>query len=186
MRRFSQIEYLTVPRGCDVMFHSHKSLGMKCGESQEIRRTKIRWTSDEDQILSEAVKEHGARDWNAIAKSLPGRNGKQCRERYLYKFSDDFKHNSWTEEEDTILTKMQRQFGNHWSKFAQMLPGRSVVAIKNRWASLQRRNCAPRTARLSALVDPILCNFDGGLFDSPSLDCIHWDIGDLSEGLFDF
>lgn len=39
------------------------------------------WTSGEDDILTEIVAKHGAQRWSSIAAHLPGRAGKQCRER---------------------------------------------------------------------------------------------------------
>jgi hypothetical protein len=36
----------------------------------------------EDDKIIDLVKEHGPTKWSVIAKSLPGRIGKQCRERY--------------------------------------------------------------------------------------------------------
>ena len=39
------------------------------------------WCSQEDEIVSQLVQEHGARKWSLIASYLKGRIGKQCRER---------------------------------------------------------------------------------------------------------
>jgi Myb superfamily proteins, including transcription factors and mRNA splicing factors len=39
------------------------------------------WTKEEDEIVIEMVKKYGPRNWSAIAQHLPGRIGKQCRER---------------------------------------------------------------------------------------------------------
>ena len=39
------------------------------------------WTLDEDDSLLQLVQEHGPRRWSVIASQLPGRVGKQCRER---------------------------------------------------------------------------------------------------------
>jgi hypothetical protein len=36
----------------------------------------------EDEIVMKLVTENGARNWSYIAKNLPGRIGKQCRERW--------------------------------------------------------------------------------------------------------
>jgi myb proto-oncogene protein len=41
------------------------------------------WTKEEDEIVIEMVKRYGPRNWSAIAQHLPGRIGKQCRERYF-------------------------------------------------------------------------------------------------------
>ena len=49
----------------------------------------------EDDIVTELVKVHGARKWSLIASHLRGRIGKQCRERYGKHVTDtqkDMKH----------------------------------------------------------------------------------------------
>ena len=40
----------------------------------------------------ELVSKHGAKKWSVIARSLPGRIGKQCRERYQQDISDLYQH----------------------------------------------------------------------------------------------
>ena len=39
------------------------------------------WTNAEDDILAEVVAKNGAQRWSSVAAHLPGRAGKQCRER---------------------------------------------------------------------------------------------------------
>ena len=41
------------------------------------------WTDEEDQRLSQLVAEHGPRRWPVLAVQMPGREGKQCRERWF-------------------------------------------------------------------------------------------------------
>ena len=41
------------------------------------------WLAEEDALLRELVKQGGAKKWSVIAESIPGRAGKQCRERWL-------------------------------------------------------------------------------------------------------
>lgn len=36
----------------------------------------------EDEIIIQMVNKHGPKKWSTIAQALPGRIGKQCRERY--------------------------------------------------------------------------------------------------------
>lgn len=43
--------------------------------------SKKSWTKSEDAILTEIVRTTGAARWSAVAAYLPGRAGKQCRER---------------------------------------------------------------------------------------------------------
>lgn len=38
----------------------------------------------EDDVIINMVKKHGPKKWSVIARSLNGRIGKQCRERYLF------------------------------------------------------------------------------------------------------
>ena len=39
------------------------------------------WTKEEDEVLLQMVEKYGPRNWSTIAQHLPGRIGKQCRER---------------------------------------------------------------------------------------------------------
>lgn len=39
------------------------------------------WTTAEDDILADIVAKNGAQRWSSVAAHLPGRAGKQCRER---------------------------------------------------------------------------------------------------------
>lgn len=43
--------------------------------------TKGAWKKEEDDKLDLLVKEHGPKKWSLISAHLPGRIGKQCRER---------------------------------------------------------------------------------------------------------
>ena len=47
--------------------------------------------SQEDDVVRRMVAQHGARQWSVIAEQLPGRVGKQCRER-----CENTQHNSST------------------------------------------------------------------------------------------
>jgi len=43
------------------------------------------WTREEDDLLGKMVIQYGPKHWSLIASALPGRIGKQCRERYINK-----------------------------------------------------------------------------------------------------
>ena len=97
------------------------------------------WTREEDEMIIEFVKQYGTKNWTKLATLLPGRIGKQCRERWRNHLDPDVNRNPWTEEEDNILIEMHEKIGNQWVKIAEYLPGRSDNSIKNRWNSTLKK-----------------------------------------------
>jgi hypothetical protein len=77
-----------------------------------------------------------------VAARIPGRIGKQCRERWTNHLDPNLKKGGWTPEEDAVMAAAQARWGNAWTKIAELLPGRAENAVKNRWNSAFRRNNA--------------------------------------------
>lgn len=66
------------------------------------------------------VEEHGEGSWSSIAKSFPGRIGKQCRERWHNQLRPDIRRDAWTNEEEGLLAAAHVQLGNKWADISKV------------------------------------------------------------------
>ena len=66
---------------------------------------KGQWTKEEDELVCKYVELYGTKQWARIALVLPGRKGKQCRERWHNHLNPDINKDAWTNDEDLKLVE---------------------------------------------------------------------------------
>lgn len=123
-------------------------------------------------MICEFVIEKKIMKWKAIANALNQafngelKSGKQCRERWHNYLDPGIKKDVWSKEEKSLIFKLQRKYGNRWSKISEHLPGRTDNSIKNCFYSVIRKNIRkynkgkPDCEKLKGTIKTLLHNLE--------------------------
>ena len=144
------------------------------------------WEPWEDEAIRNFVESKGPK-WRAIAAMLPGRSDDAVRNRWVRVQGGGRAANgggvgadaavgaaaaaaprqpnpkreqrqSWTAEEDAIISQSVGEAGNRWSLIVTRLPNRTEHAIRNRWHRLQQMGAgAAGDAAVDASIAGALC-----------------------------
>ena len=77
-------------------------------------------------------------DWVGISKLIPGRNSKQCRERWCNNLDPSLNHGPWMKDEDDKLMNLEVTYKGSWAKIVPHMKGRTVNSVKTRFHTLKR------------------------------------------------
>jgi len=101
---------------------------------------KGQWTEEEDRVVFEAVSnsiEDPFTKWSELANQLPGRVGKQVRDRWVNHLNPNINHHPFSKEDDLKLWEGHCALGKRWVEISTKYfkSTRSENHIKNRWYS---------------------------------------------------
>lgn len=96
-------------------------------------KARRKFTPQEDEALKFLISQFGSDNWIQIAQLMPGRNPKQCRDRFYNYLSEFQRKDPWEPREDEILLNLLSIIGTKWVEIARHIPGRSGNDAKNRW-----------------------------------------------------
>ena len=102
------------------------------------KNTHSKFTHQDDMNLMKIVEQYGPSNWDKIASLMPGRNPRQCKERWTNYLSPDLNVSDWTVEEDLLLQQKILEMGTKWVQIAKFFPGRTDQMMKNRYYKIQR------------------------------------------------
>ena len=110
-----------------------------------------KFSPEEDDLLIKLISKYGAKKWDKIAQSIPGRTGRQCRDRFANYLNPTLVNGPWTIIEDRLLHQKVLEYGQHWNVIAKFFKGRSANNIKNRWYTYF---CRPKKNKSNTIQYP--------------------------------
>jgi len=118
------------PEECQTRWARHLRPGLRKGQ----------WTEKEDEFIIKAVttaSEQPFTRWSELALHMPGRHGKQIRERWINHLNPNINHAAFTREDDLKLWEAHEKYGKKWVEIATKFfnSTRAENQIKNRWYS---------------------------------------------------
>ncbi|KAL3905981.1 MAG: hypothetical protein SGILL_009460 [Bacillariaceae sp.] len=98
------------------------------------------WTEEEDRFIMKSVQSSAEQPftrWSELAHRMPGRHGKQIRERWVNHLDPNINHLPFSKEDDLKLWHATKEHGKKWVEISAKYFNntRAENQIKNRWYS---------------------------------------------------
>ena len=90
-----------------------------------------RWSTYEDEKVRSWVQINGPLKWSECARTVTGRSGKQCRERWMNTLNPNIKKSEWDIKEQLLLFKELSMKLSSWASISKKIKGRTENRIKN-------------------------------------------------------
>ena len=100
---------------------------------------KLKWSDLEDKMLHKWVAKNGPAKWASCALMIPGRIGRQCRDRWMNVLDPGLKVGDWSDAEQLNMFELMKDHLVSWRKISNGLIGRTENSIKNYFYSTIRR-----------------------------------------------
>lgn len=146
----------------------------KPSQQRRARKGRNPWTPKEDALLVDLMKKYG-QSWAMISSALPGRTGKQVRDRFLNKLRPHIRCGDWSVEEDELIVSLSKEIGNRWSLIATHLPGRTEAQVKNRYYSHIKKRLDSNGALSQTTASRTISEGFSSLVTSPQTDELAFD-----------
>lgn len=110
-----------------------------CNNTNSEVIARVKWSEEEDKILTNMINKHGLKNWQTVAHAIPGRSAPQCRQRWRYKIDSAINKEAWSEQEELRLIRAHQIYGTKWREMVKHFPGRTNGAIKEYWRGPMKR-----------------------------------------------
>jgi hypothetical protein len=135
---------------------------------------------EEDLKLRGLVNSLGTKNWDEIARFMPTRSARQCRDRFKNYLRECLITNPWTAQEDALVIRQYHLIGPKWVEIGKMLSGRSGNNVKNRW---HKHLCKRMGDAAMIQPNPFDPSEDTAFFEAYTAGIDHSEWGQISRSL---
>lgn len=135
-----------------ISTHAKKTPSSKNKINSKKYHQKLKFDNDEDDILTKMVEKYGTSDWNIISDQIPGKNARQCRDRWSNYLSPYVINGPWTPDEEDLLMLKYDQIGPYWRKIVKFFPTRTDINIKSHWHLIERKSKKEEIKRKKEMI----------------------------------